>query len=151
MFEQAGAIAALIDLYGMTQEQIAAHLSASQSYVANKLRLLRLARGEGDGSLGASVGAACPRAAAHKRPRAARINTGSYNRKSTQREPDRGLHRSQARTCFASGGTAENNGTAILLKSTSSGSRTISKCTSTADSTDDTASSNIRRRCIGRL
>ena len=42
MFEQAGAIAALIDLYGMTQEQIAAHLSASQSYVANKLRLLRL-------------------------------------------------------------------------------------------------------------
>ena len=46
MFEQAGAIAALIDLYGMTQEQIAAHLSASQSYVANKLRLLRLSPDE---------------------------------------------------------------------------------------------------------
>ena len=42
MFEQAGAIAALIDIYSLTQEQIAAHLSASQSYVANKLRLLKL-------------------------------------------------------------------------------------------------------------
>ena len=46
MFEQAGAIAALIDIYGMTQEQIASHLSTSQSYVANKLRLLRLSAEE---------------------------------------------------------------------------------------------------------
>ena len=42
IFEQAGAIASLIDIYGLTQEQIAAKLSASQSYVANKLRILRL-------------------------------------------------------------------------------------------------------------
>ncbi len=46
MFEQAGAIAALIDIYSLTQEQIAAHLSASQSYVANKLRLLKLSEQE---------------------------------------------------------------------------------------------------------
>ncbi len=41
MFEEASAIAALINLYGLTQEEVAAKLSASQSYVANKLRLLR--------------------------------------------------------------------------------------------------------------
>lgn len=46
MFEQAGAIAALIDIYNLTQEQIASHLSASQSYVANKLRLLKLSEQE---------------------------------------------------------------------------------------------------------
>ncbi|MBR5871083.1 MAG: ParB/RepB/Spo0J family partition protein [Clostridia bacterium] len=42
MFEQAGAIAALIDMHAMTQEEIARTLSVSQSYIANKLRLLRL-------------------------------------------------------------------------------------------------------------
>lgn len=41
MFDEAAAISALIDLYGLTQEEVAAKLSASQSYVANKLRLLR--------------------------------------------------------------------------------------------------------------
>ncbi len=41
VFEQAEAIEALIDTYGLTQEQIAAKLSNSQSFVANKLRLLR--------------------------------------------------------------------------------------------------------------
>lgn len=41
MFEEAAAIAALINLYGLTQEEVASKLSASQSYVANKLRLLR--------------------------------------------------------------------------------------------------------------
>ncbi|NLK39434.1 MAG: ParB/RepB/Spo0J family partition protein [Clostridiales bacterium] len=41
MFEQAGAIAALIDIYNLTQEEIAKKLSASQSYIANKLRILR--------------------------------------------------------------------------------------------------------------
>lgn len=41
IFEEAAAIAALIHLYGLTQEEVAAKLSASQSYVANKLRLLR--------------------------------------------------------------------------------------------------------------
>lgn len=46
MFEQAGAIAALIDIYRLTQEQIAVHLSSSQSYVANKLRLLKLTQRE---------------------------------------------------------------------------------------------------------
>ena len=41
IFEEASAIAALIHMYGLTQEEVAAKLSASQSYVANKLRLLR--------------------------------------------------------------------------------------------------------------
>lgn len=42
IFEEASALAALIDLYGVTQEELAARLSTSQSYIANKLRLLRL-------------------------------------------------------------------------------------------------------------
>ncbi len=42
IFEQAAAIATLIDAYGITQEEIAAKLSASQSFVSNKLRILRL-------------------------------------------------------------------------------------------------------------
>ncbi len=46
MFEQAAAIAALIDLYNLTQEQVAVQLSASQSFIANKLRLLRLGTSE---------------------------------------------------------------------------------------------------------
>lgn len=46
MFEQAGAIAALIDIYHLTQEEIARKLSASQSYIANKLRILRLTNEE---------------------------------------------------------------------------------------------------------
>ncbi len=41
IFEEASAICALINLYGLTQEEVAAKLSSSQSYVANKLRLLR--------------------------------------------------------------------------------------------------------------
>ncbi|MBQ6614108.1 MAG: ParB/RepB/Spo0J family partition protein, partial [Clostridia bacterium] len=41
MFEEAAAISALINLYGLTQEEVATKLSSSQSYVANKLRLLR--------------------------------------------------------------------------------------------------------------
>ena len=46
IFEQASAIEALIDTYGLTQEQIAKKLSNSQSFVANKLRLLRLSAAE---------------------------------------------------------------------------------------------------------
>ena len=46
IFEQAGAIETLIDTYGLTQEQIAKKLSNSQSFVANKLRLLRLSNSE---------------------------------------------------------------------------------------------------------
>ncbi len=42
IFEQAAAIATLIDAYDVTQEEIAAKLSASQSFVSNKLRILRL-------------------------------------------------------------------------------------------------------------
>lgn len=41
MFEEANAIASLCDRFRMTQEQVGARLSVSQSYVANKLRLLR--------------------------------------------------------------------------------------------------------------
>ena len=42
MFEEACAIASLIDMYALTQEDVAKQLSVSQSYVANKLRILRL-------------------------------------------------------------------------------------------------------------
>ena len=42
LFEQAGAIGSLIDVYGLTQEQAARILGMSQSAVANKLRLLKL-------------------------------------------------------------------------------------------------------------
>ena len=42
LFENASAIAALIERTGLTQEQCAARLGVSQSFVANKLRLLRL-------------------------------------------------------------------------------------------------------------
>ncbi len=48
MFEQASAIASLIDIYSLTQEQVAKRLSLSQSYVANKLRILRLTAEERD-------------------------------------------------------------------------------------------------------
>ena len=48
IFEQAGAIAALIDIHAMTQEEIAKTLAVSQSCVANKLRLLRLTIEERD-------------------------------------------------------------------------------------------------------
>lgn len=41
MFEQAAAFSSLIRLYNLRQDEIAARLSVSQSYVANKLRLLR--------------------------------------------------------------------------------------------------------------
>ena len=42
MFEEARAIATLCERYRLTQEQVGQKLSVSQSYVANKLRLLRL-------------------------------------------------------------------------------------------------------------
>ncbi len=48
IFEQASAIAALIDMHTMTQEQIAKSLSVSQSCIANKLRILRLTEQERD-------------------------------------------------------------------------------------------------------
>jgi len=48
MFEQAAAIAALIDMHAMTQEEIARSLAVSQPTVANKLRILRLTASERD-------------------------------------------------------------------------------------------------------
>jgi len=55
MFEQAAAIAELIFIYKYTQEQIARRLSTSQSYVANKLRLLRFDASERDAILRAGL------------------------------------------------------------------------------------------------
>ena len=46
IFEEAAAIAALIRNHNMTQEDVASRLAVSQSYVANKLRLLRLTETE---------------------------------------------------------------------------------------------------------
>lgn len=42
MFEQANAILNLIRIHCLTQEKIASELSCSQSYIANKIRLLKL-------------------------------------------------------------------------------------------------------------
>lgn len=42
IFEEASAIASLIDIYGLTQEEVAGALGISQSAVAGKLRILRL-------------------------------------------------------------------------------------------------------------
>jgi ParB family chromosome partitioning protein len=46
VFEEAGAIASLIEIYHLTQEQIAKKLGITQAAVANKLRLLRLSEEE---------------------------------------------------------------------------------------------------------
>ncbi len=46
LFEQAGAISSLIDVYGMTQEQAAHLLGMTQAAVSNKLRLLKLTSSE---------------------------------------------------------------------------------------------------------
>lgn len=46
MFEEASAIARLLEIYHLTQEKIAQKLSTSQSYIANKLRLLKLTAAE---------------------------------------------------------------------------------------------------------
>ena len=45
-FEQARAVQKLIEMFGYTQEQTARRLSVSQSYIANKLRILKLAKEE---------------------------------------------------------------------------------------------------------
>lgn len=55
MFEQASAISALIRIHSLTQDEIAARLSVSQSFVANKLRLLRYLPDERELILGASL------------------------------------------------------------------------------------------------
>ena len=46
IFEMAAAILSLIELYGLTQEEIARKLSVTQSAIANKLRLLRFSEAE---------------------------------------------------------------------------------------------------------
>lgn len=55
MFEQAEAIRGLMSLHCLTQEKIARTLSCSQSYVANKLRLLRFGDKEREEILSASL------------------------------------------------------------------------------------------------
>ncbi len=55
IFEEARAIASLITKYGMTQEIAAGKLSVSQSYVANKLRLLKLSPEEAESILEAGL------------------------------------------------------------------------------------------------
>ena len=55
IFEEAASIQSLISLTGMTQEMCARKLSVSQSYIANKLRLLRLSAEEQEMILSASL------------------------------------------------------------------------------------------------
>ena len=54
-FEEAMAIENLIDTYSLTQEELARRLSCSQSYVANKLRLLRFSKEEREKILSAGL------------------------------------------------------------------------------------------------
>ena len=142
-FEEAIAIKNLISEWNITQEEASERLGKAQSTLANKLRLLRLSPEERETVLSAHLSERHARALLRISDRALRASILDHiieNRLSVSRTEDyidRRLGLVSRRS-----GTAENNGTAILLKSTSSGSRTISKCTSTADSTDDTASSN---------
>lgn len=55
IFEEARAIASLLSKYEMTQERAARALSVSQSYVANKLRLLKLSPEEAQAVLEAGL------------------------------------------------------------------------------------------------
>ncbi len=55
MFEQAEAMSSLMKIHCLTQEKIAEKLSCSQSYVANKLRLLRLCGEEREEILSAGL------------------------------------------------------------------------------------------------
>lgn len=55
MFEEALSIRSLIALTGMTQEVCAKKLAVSQSYIANKLRLLRLSEEEQEKILGSGL------------------------------------------------------------------------------------------------
>lgn len=55
IFEQAAAISSLIQTCSLTQEEVAARLSVSQSFVANKLRLLRYLPDEREMILSASL------------------------------------------------------------------------------------------------
>lgn len=55
MFEQAEAMSSLMKIHCLTQEKIAEKLSCSQSYVANKLRLLRLGEEEREEILSAGL------------------------------------------------------------------------------------------------
>ncbi len=55
IFEQATAISSLIQTCSLTQEEVAARLSVSQSFVANKLRLLRYLPDEREMILSASL------------------------------------------------------------------------------------------------
>lgn len=54
-FEEATAISLLLKRYGVTQEDLGERLSVSQSYIANKLRLLRLSEDEQQDILAASL------------------------------------------------------------------------------------------------
>lgn len=55
IFEEAGAISSLIYMYKLTQSEAAERLSVSQSYIANKLRLLRFTDEERELILSASL------------------------------------------------------------------------------------------------
>ena len=48
MFDEARSVRGMIEMCGITQSQMAKKLGVSQSYVANKLRLLSLTPDEAD-------------------------------------------------------------------------------------------------------
>ena len=74
MFEEAEAIKSLVGGAGMTQEKVAKRLSCSQSYVANKLRLLRFSDEERQLILSSSLSERHARAALRLSDRKRRID-----------------------------------------------------------------------------
>ena len=75
IFEEARAIAALITKYGLTQEDAASKLSVSQSYVANKLRLLKLSGDEAEYILEAGLTERHARAVLRIKDQSVRMST----------------------------------------------------------------------------
>ena len=60
MFEEATALSTMMKMTDMTQSEMARKLGVSQSYVANKLRLLKLGCEEREKILSASLSPQCP-------------------------------------------------------------------------------------------
>lgn len=90
MFEEAETLAKMMKMCAITQEELAKKLSVSQSYVANKLRLLRLDEWEREKILSAALTERHARALLRIRDRAARGEalTKAAERKLTVRETE---------------------------------------------------------------
>lgn len=98
IFEEASAIASLIELHKLTQEQIANQLSLTQAAIANKLRLLKLTEAEKSVILSNNLTERHARALLRIKNSAERIEAlahiikNSYNVKQTEEYIDKHLN-----------------------------------------------------------